>query len=523
MKLLKSLMTLFLVSSIFTNATAQIPFSNGRIAISSDGNAHDGDDWGATPLTLMILAKAGLQDKVVLYTYSDHIWGNKSNNSVQQMRTSINGSKTRWNYNNTNFIEAVNNKEAAYNAMRDQINASSANNPLTIICAGPMHVVGTGMSRARAAARQFVTLISHSNWNNRHSDNPTLSEEASHSGWTWDEMKNSFGNANFIRIKDQNSPNSVTAGFNTAKTNNQWAPWNWMDTSADESIRWAYSRIRAVGRADASDGGMAFYLVRNDQNGNPAKLKNFIGNSILGGGTTPPPPGNSDEFYIVNRQTGKKLRITNTNNGSKLSLGDANSTDANHRWTRINTNNNYFYLKNANSGMYFRPENNNSGSKLIQRPTNFSGNFTQWKQVNSNNGYFYLQNRSSGKYFRPQNNNNNTDIQQVDITLTSNWTQWQFVNVGTNRSAEDQKNSSLANDDLQIFPNPSQGTINLKMENTVENMKVRLSDIRGRIWYTKSFNSNETSININNLSKGIYLLQVNTPKYGTQTKRVIFQ
>ena len=50
---------------------AQTPVwqGKGRIAISCDGNEHDDDDWGATPMSLALLAAKGLQDKLTLYVY----------------------------------------------------------------------------------------------------------------------------------------------------------------------------------------------------------------------------------------------------------------------------------------------------------------------------------------------------------------------------------------------------------------------------------------------------------------------
>ena len=44
----------------------------GRIAYTADGNAHDQDDWAATPGSLSILAAAGLQDALVHYDYNDN-------------------------------------------------------------------------------------------------------------------------------------------------------------------------------------------------------------------------------------------------------------------------------------------------------------------------------------------------------------------------------------------------------------------------------------------------------------------
>ena len=43
----------------------------GRIAYTADGNAHDQDDWAATPGSLSILAAAGLQDALVHYDYNE--------------------------------------------------------------------------------------------------------------------------------------------------------------------------------------------------------------------------------------------------------------------------------------------------------------------------------------------------------------------------------------------------------------------------------------------------------------------
>ena len=147
MKIPTKYLIFFLIIGSYFNSYAQAPYVKGRIAISSDRNYGDDDDWGATPLSLMILAKANLQDKLVVYTHCDHIWSNNSQNDIEQMRIGINGARDKWKFTSTHFIEAVNNKEEAYNAMRDAINASSENDPLTIICAGPMHVVGTGLER----------------------------------------------------------------------------------------------------------------------------------------------------------------------------------------------------------------------------------------------------------------------------------------------------------------------------------------------------------------------------------------
>ena len=145
-----------------------------------------------------------------------------------------------------------------------------------------MQVVGSGLQRADAAKRQYVTLISHSSWNDEHGCTGDPWEP--HSGWCWDQLKSVFPSANFIHIADQNSSSNPNVGFSTGTSPNQWSYWFWMRDHPDATVRWVYERMQTVNRADISDAGMVWYLLHGDQYGNPVKLKNFIGNGI---GTLP--------------------------------------------------------------------------------------------------------------------------------------------------------------------------------------------------------------------------------------------
>ncbi len=88
------------------------------------------------------------------------------------MRESALIGQKMFGFDKTSFVCAVDNAEVAYTALCNEINKSSAENPLIIIAAGPMQVAGEAINRAEKNKRQFVTLVSHSEWNNRHADNP---------------------------------------------------------------------------------------------------------------------------------------------------------------------------------------------------------------------------------------------------------------------------------------------------------------------------------------------------------------
>ena len=257
------------LSEIQLNALAGF---NGRIAISADGNDHDRDDIGATPMGLAILAQAGLQNKLVHYDYNSHIWGNDTYDQKRDMTESTLGAASRFNFGKGNFISAIDETNKAEKSIADAINESSASNPLYIIAAGPMAVVGEGIKRSDEDKRKYVTVLSHSDWNDDHQHNGSL---------TADYIKQT--SVKFIKIKDQN-----------ASLRRDWSGWDWLKNHADINLRWVYERMQVAmrPRADVSDAGLIWYLLHNDQNANPNKLRSFFD-----GSTPPPPPGGGNGDY----------------------------------------------------------------------------------------------------------------------------------------------------------------------------------------------------------------------------------
>ncbi|MEX0324300.1 MAG: hypothetical protein AB3N63_19235 [Puniceicoccaceae bacterium] len=306
---------------VFISVSAQSPLwqGKGRIVLSSDGNEHDNDDWSASALTLALLAARGLQDNVVLYTYSDHVWGSdiewpttkEGLSASEHMDESVLGGKKWFGYDDSQFMSAVDDPERAYNAVAKAINASSADDPLFIIAAGPMQVVGEGINRAKAEKRQFVTLISHAWWNNNHADMPYVTGkqpyvEPHHSGWTFDEIKEQFstqdgGGLVCRQIVDQNGGNDYEGVRAPIKR------FDWIKTSAmrgndaykQGSWDWLYSRLSTCIKDhmlnwygepewskvekkafDASDAGMVVFLLTGKEKTNVDMVREIMENPV---------------------------------------------------------------------------------------------------------------------------------------------------------------------------------------------------------------------------------------------------
>ncbi|MBJ2175923.1 hypothetical protein JBL43_16835 [Aureibaculum sp. A20] len=271
----------------FANVFGQtIPYTTGRIVISSDGNEHDHDDWAATPLSLALLSARNLQDSLTVYTFSDHIWGSnheKSDGKKQMLISALEG-KEIYHFKNSNFIEAVSDSTKAIEAITNEINKSSKNSPLTIVAAGPMHVVGSGLNNAMESKLKYVRIISHSNWNNRNSDKPYTKWE-SHSGWTWNEIREKFESKGLIvdRIKDQNGGDGYV-GLKAPKHLYDWMKTLSIRETSEElknQLDWLYDRQLTCikkGDFDPSDAGMIIYLLTGKQKTNPDMAKKIIEN-----------------------------------------------------------------------------------------------------------------------------------------------------------------------------------------------------------------------------------------------------
>ncbi|MRT93810.1 hypothetical protein [Ancylomarina sp. 16SWW S1-10-2] len=293
---------LFILCIVFSGSvSSQTPLwqAKGRIAISSDGNEHDHDDWAATPLSLALLAAKGLQNKLVLYTYSDHVWGSNLQVPVgkggltayEQMKESALTGAKMFGFRKSNFICAVDNPEKAYNEMAKVINESSEDNPLFIVAAGPMQVVGEGIRRSNRDKRKYVTVISHSKWNDNHAAN-SYSWEPEHKGWTFKMMQENFsskkgGQVQFVKIADQNGGKDYL-GLNCSIDH-----FDWMKISSAKENRlykkgswdWLYSRqetcIKKGGKNfDPSDAGMVIYLLTGIEKTNSELAKEIMENPV---------------------------------------------------------------------------------------------------------------------------------------------------------------------------------------------------------------------------------------------------
>lgn len=297
----------------------------GRIAISSDGNDHDCDDITATAVTIALLARTGNASKLVYYGHSDHIWSTGlygrqcagGNRETEMEISSLETARLWGGFNESVFINAKAHTATAVSRLTTQINASTASDPLWIVGAGPMQVIGMALAASDTSRRQYVTVLSHSDWNNVHSKSPSTHEnEHSHPGfsplWNFSDLGTVLG-ARLVRIIDQNP------GLQRPQSE-----YFWLRDAGDPRLRRLWDRHVVSDTNnnhqgfDCSDAGMIYWLLTGannggDQHATPVKLR-----AILEGGSSLPAPNATFTFSLVTAPQGTPL--LNITNGMTINL-----------------------------------------------------------------------------------------------------------------------------------------------------------------------------------------------------------
>lgn len=241
----------------------------GRIAYSCDGNHNDPDDWAASPVVLGILAETGLKRHLVHFDYNCIL--PKTNPDFEAKHAAgILGAIEHYGYDQSVFHDCRKNLDAAVASLCRAIEASSAEDPLYFIIAGPVEVPVLGIQRADPAKRQHVYCISHSSWNDGYSKKYTFT----HTKRSVIEL-----GVRWVQIQDQNALLSRSP-YGRPATPEEFRDFFWMRESHDPKVRFLWERMLVSTRPDPSDAGMVYFLATGDEQADPDKLRRLLEDKI---------------------------------------------------------------------------------------------------------------------------------------------------------------------------------------------------------------------------------------------------
>ena len=232
----------------------------GRIAMSADGNQHDEDDWASAPMALAILAHRNLQPNLVHYDYNNHIW-DSSQEHVENMTESVQEGGQRFGFDMSRFFDDTDPEQLAAGTQNlvTEINASTEDDQLSIVLAGPIETVWMALDAADPEARTHVECITHGD----DSFNQTHGAEE-HGGHDYEDLID-LG-CERVEIPDQNSGLGPT----------EMDFWDFLTESGDGNLEWLHSRLDLVGNGDVSDAGMVFYVITGEEGADRSEVKDYL-------------------------------------------------------------------------------------------------------------------------------------------------------------------------------------------------------------------------------------------------------
>ncbi|TWU62486.1 hypothetical protein [Crateriforma conspicua] len=270
------------IQAMQTNAEDSPWTRDNRIAISADGNPHaDADDVGATPLTMAVLAKAGLQDNLVHFDFNNFLEYERIDPEENRMWQSAMGAQARFGFDRNRFFDAAIEPNHAIEHLTSVINESTANDPLYLIAAGPMELIYRALEASDAEARKHVKIVSHHDYNEYFK--PRLWHR------NWNDIQRLVPEIGYLRIKDQNG--SKGQGLKGSSNDD----FRWLKDHTDSKLNWVYDRI-AAGKPDVSDAGMLTWLIGingKDTVVSIAEMKDWFGTDSIDVSDNPQTPADA--------------------------------------------------------------------------------------------------------------------------------------------------------------------------------------------------------------------------------------
>ncbi len=236
------------------SAPCVIAYAHNRIAIDVDGNFNDPDDWAATPVMLALIARLGLQSRLVHYDYNNSLGANGTSHGGRDA-----AERARWRAANSASAHrgssiAQSALSAAIANLQAQVNASSATDPLFVIAAGPMEVLWRSLS-ASDPEREAV-CDGHLPFALERQPRGAAGHDAYGDGreGPWGELD---------RDRRPERPRSTRARtMRPGPTSTQastMGPGNGSRMRSDARMRWIYDRMLEERKPDISDAGNGLF------------------------------------------------------------------------------------------------------------------------------------------------------------------------------------------------------------------------------------------------------------------------
>lgn len=138
-----------------------------------------------------------------------------------------------------------------------------------------------------------------------------------------------------------------------------------------------------------------------------------------------------------------------------------------------------------------------------------SANGSTYQWLDCNNSFAQINGATNQSFTATVNGNYSVAVSQNGCTDTSIC--FSVTGVGINEI------NSVNN--FQIFPNPASDNLTIQLSQLCDNCRIEILNLFGQLLLSETANEKTQTLNINSLSEGVYLIQIQTP-YFTEIKKL---
>ena len=224
-------------------------------------------------------------------------------------------------------------------------------------------------------------------------------------------------------------------------------------------------------------------------------------------------PDPNKRYYIDNRQLNLRLGADGSEEPFSTSV---DTTGSNVEWVITPSQyDGYYYIDCVGTNVSRLRSDQTIYADM--HATNATGSWASWSFTDVGDGYYYLSTHTVSDFMRLQTLSSGV-VRTVASNYTGAYTQYKFTEVPGSKSSELSK-SSLTNtidENVVIYPNPTSEIINIELKNNDE-ASYQLFNSIGKLVKSGVV---EKQIDVQNLAKGIYFLEINSEQNNI-TKKVI--
>lgn len=294
-----------------------------------------------------------------------------------------------------------------------------------------------------------------------------------------------------IAINQNSSSRSVTLNFSGNNVSN--------------ITKWETTGSNNVAQVGTYSGGTS--LTNTLAGYSITTFRGTIGGSGGGGGTTA-------YVQLQNRGTGLRLDgMGRTTNGDACGQY-AGTNHVNSHWEMVDVGSGYYQLRNRGTGLLLDGMGRTSNGADVGQWANTTSQNSNWALQQYDGNYYRLQNRATGLYLDGMGRTTNgANCGQYANTTHVN-AQWQLINIssGARTVLDDEwKESIQESQEASFRPNPVTETLTIRRRKDEVPATASIFNISGQLMISTDLPEEDTNVNVNGLSQGVYLLEITTP------------